>query len=91
VPRYFVYILECVDGSLYTGYTTDPARRFREHSNGTGSRYTRSRRPLKLSYLEERESRNDALRREIRIKRMNRREKQSLCRRYRATSGRSLR
>jgi putative endonuclease len=81
VPRHFVYILECADGSLYTGYTTDPTRRFREHSSGRGSRYTRTRRPLKLSYVEERESRNDALRREIQIKRMSRREKKSLCRR----------
>lgn len=79
MPRHFVYILECVDGSLYTGYTTDPERRFREHSSGRGSRYTRARLPLKLSYVEERRSRNDALRREIQIKRMGRREKQSLC------------
>ena len=80
MTRHFVYIVECSDGSLYTGYTTDPARRIAEHNAGAGSRYTRSRRPVRLLHLEELKGRSAALRREIAIKRMQRREKLSLCR-----------
>jgi putative endonuclease len=70
VARHFVYILECADGTLYTGYTTDPARRVKEHNTGKGSRYTRSRLPVDLAYLEELASRSQALKREKRIKKL---------------------
>ncbi|HUI86764.1 MAG TPA: GIY-YIG nuclease family protein [Nitrososphaerales archaeon] len=86
MPRHFVYILECSDGSLYTGYTTDPYRRLAEHNSGKGSRYTSRRRPVRLAYLEELGGRGEALSREIRIKRMQRRAKLSLCRSQRAPS-----
>ncbi len=82
MARHFVYLVECSDGSLYTGYTTEPERRVKEHNSGNGSRYTRSRRPVRLAYLEERRSREDALRREIHIKRMSRSAKLLLCREY---------
>jgi putative endonuclease len=85
VARHFLYIVACSDGSLYTGYTTDPARRVAEHNSGRGARYTRSRRPVKLAFLEERRSRAEALRREIQIKRMSRKEKLLLCRGYRGS------
>ena len=50
---WYVYMLRCGDGSLYTGSTTDVARRLREHQNGTGAKYTRTRPPVTLAYTEE--------------------------------------
>lgn len=72
---YYCYILECSDGTLYTGWTTNPARRLREHNAGRGAQYTRARRPLRMVYLEEHPSRNSAQRREYQIKRRSRRYK----------------
>lgn len=68
----YVYILRCVDGSLYTGWTNNPARRLREHNEGRGAKYTRSRRPVTLVYLEECADKADGLRREYAIKKMSR-------------------
>ncbi len=73
--RNYVYMVRCRDGSLYTGWTTDPARRLAEHNSGKGAKYTKSRRPVELVYLEELDSREDALRREAGIKRLKRSEK----------------
>jgi predicted GIY-YIG superfamily endonuclease len=70
-----VYVLRCRTGELYTGCTTDLARRIREHNSGTGSKFTRSRLPVALVYKEELESRSKALRRELAIKSMRRSEK----------------
>ena len=72
---WFVYLLRCADGSLYTGITKDVSRRFEQHNAGTASRYTRSRRPTRLVYQEIHPSRGLALRREAAIKAMTRREK----------------
>ena len=65
---YFVYILECEDGTLYTGITTDPKRRFSEHKSGKGGHYTKSRKALGLLYTEEQPNRSLALKREAEIK-----------------------
>jgi putative endonuclease len=74
-----VYILRCADGSLYTGITTDPDRRLREHNTGaTGARYTRARRPVTLFYLETAADRAEASRREQAIKRLRRADKLAL-------------
>ena len=67
---WFVYIVRCADRSLYTGVTTDAPRRVAEHNDGRGARYTRSRGPVSLVYLESVEDRGAALRREHEIKRM---------------------
>ena len=75
---WYVYILRCGDGSLYTGSTTDVARRFREHQNGTGARYTRSHLPVALAYTEVLPDRSSALRREAAIKRLTRPQKLEL-------------
>jgi len=91
VARHFLYIVACADGSLYTGYSTDPERRVAEHNSGRGSKYTRSRRPVRLAFVEERHSKADALRREIQIKRMSREEKLRLCRLYGGTRALPLR
>lgn len=68
----YCYILECSDGSLYTGWTTDPKRRLREHEAGRGSRYTRARRPVRIVYLEPQPNRRSAMRRERAIKNRSR-------------------
>jgi putative endonuclease len=77
---WFVYILRCADGSLYTGITKEVNRRCQQHNNGTASRYTRSRRPTKLVWQEAHPSRSSALKREAAIKAMTRREKLALIR-----------
>ncbi|MET0052098.1 MAG: GIY-YIG nuclease family protein [Candidatus Thiodiazotropha sp.] len=71
-PVWFVYILHCADSSLYTGVTTDVARRIDEHNRGQGAKYTRGRRPVELVYLETCGDRCEALKREYAIKQMPR-------------------
>lgn len=76
---YFVYILECSDGTLYTGITTDVKRRINEHnSSNLGAKYTKARRPVKLVYVEEFENRSDVSVRENDIKKMTRKQKLQL-------------
>jgi len=75
---FFCYILECSDGTFYTGWTTDPLRREVQHNAGRGARYTRSRRPVKLVYVEELPDRAAATKRERAIKRLKRSEKDKL-------------
>jgi len=75
---YFCYILECSDGTFYTGWSTDPERRERQHNLGRGARYTRDRRPVRLVYVEEQPDKPSALRRELRIKRLPREKKKKL-------------
>ena len=73
-----VYILLCSDSSLYTGITTDIARRFQQHVNGRGAKYFRGRQPLRVVYLEAEHSRSSASRREAFIKGLKREEKERL-------------
>jgi putative endonuclease len=80
----FVYLLRCADGTLYCGWSTDPERRLRQHQAGTASRYTRTRRPVELVYSREFASRSEAMREEIRIKRLSPAVKASLTSRGRA-------
>lgn len=75
----YVYILRCADDTLYCGWTTDLTKRLVAHNSGRGAKYTRSRRPVELIYVEEYEDRHDALSREWHIKRMSWEEKQRLC------------
>ena len=75
---WFVYLARCADGTLYTGVTTDPARRERAHNRGRGAAYTRSRRPVRLVHLEPAPDRGAALRRELAIKGMTREKKEAL-------------
>jgi predicted GIY-YIG superfamily endonuclease len=78
---WYVYVLRCADGSLYTGVTTDLARRHRQHDAGTAARYTRGRRPTTLVYHEACAGRGAALRREAAIKALTRAAKERLIRR----------
>lgn len=73
-----VYVLECADGSLYTGYTTDVERRVREHDDGDGAKYTRCRTPVELVHAESYASRSAAMSREHEIKQLSRSEKERL-------------
>jgi uncharacterized protein (TIGR02453 family) len=75
---WFVYVARCGDGTLYTGVTTDPAARERAHNAGRGAAYTRSRLPVSLVHLEPAAGRGAALRRELAIKRLTRKEKQAM-------------
>jgi UV DNA damage endonuclease len=77
---WFVYILRCADGSLYTGITKDVKRRCQQHNNGTASRYTRSRLPTKQVWQEAHPSQSAALKREAAIKAMTRQQKMVLIR-----------
>jgi len=72
---WYVYILLCDDNSLYTGISDNPERRFWEHRNGRGGKYTRSHKPMKIVYIEKLPSKNDALKRETQIKGWNREKK----------------
>ena len=74
----WVYILRCSDGTLYTGWTFDPEARLKAHNGGRGARYTASRLPVAMVYSEPVDSRSDALRRELEIKRMKRSRKERL-------------
>jgi len=78
---YFVYIIRCRDGSLYTGITTNLERRFLEHKKGLGGAYTQSHPVRKLVFSEKKMTRGAALRRELEIKSLSRREKLQLIKR----------
>ncbi|WP_435067991.1 GIY-YIG nuclease family protein [Haloplanus sp. C73] len=77
---HYVYILECADGTYYTGYTTDVERRVAEHDAGDGAKYTRGRTPVELRHAEEYETRSAAMSREHELKSLSRREKEGVIR-----------
>ena len=74
----YVYMLSCGDGTLYTGYTTDLDARLKTHNAGKGAKYTRSRLPVELVYSEEYGTKEEARRRECRLKQLTRAEKLAL-------------
>ena len=76
--RNYTYMLECKDGTLYTGWTNCIEKRLKAHNAGRGAKFTKSRRPVKLKYLEVSETKSEAMKREAAIKKMNRKEKESL-------------
>jgi putative endonuclease len=75
---WWVYLLRCVDGTLYTGISTDPDRRLVQHNAGTASRYTRARLPVEMVWREAQSGHGDALRRELAIKKLARVDKEKL-------------
>ena len=76
--KWYVYILRCGDGTLYTGITNDVPRRLQMHRSGRGAKYTRGRQPLELVYTQVCDDHSEALRREWQIKQLSRREKEKL-------------
>jgi putative endonuclease len=75
---FHVYILLCMDGSFYTGYTGDLNERIRQHENGKGAKYTKSHRPQKMAFVELFNSRSTAMKRERAIKKLSHQQKQEL-------------
>ncbi len=75
---FYVYLLRCADGTLYTGYTDDPVRRTKVHNAGKGAKYTRARLPVELVYQEACADKSAALRREYEIKQLTRVQKLKL-------------
>lgn len=73
--NYTIYMLECRDGSIYTGITNDLTRRLTQHRKGKGAKYTRGRLPIRLCYMEQVDTKSEALRREIEIKKLPRSKK----------------
>ena len=76
--RNYTYIVECKDGKYYTGWTNCIEKRLKAHNQGIGAKFTKSRRPVVLRYLEISETRSEAMKREAEIKKMTRKEKERL-------------
>ncbi|MCI6120464.1 GIY-YIG nuclease family protein [Bariatricus sp. SGI.161] len=74
----YTYIVRCKDGTLYTGWTNDIEKRIKAHNEGKGAKYTKSRRPVKLVYYEEFQTKEEAMKREYAIKHMRRKEKEKI-------------
>lgn len=74
----YVYIVECKDGSYYTGWTTQLEKRIKTHNSGKGAKYTRAKRPVKLIYYEEYSNKIEAMKREYEIKQFTRKQKEKL-------------
>lgn len=79
---HYIYIVECSDKTLYTGYTNNLDNRIKVHNQGKGAKYTRMRLPVKLVYFEEFDNKSDACKREYFIKQMSRKEKENLINLY---------
>ncbi|WP_035512336.1 GIY-YIG nuclease family protein [Halalkalibacillus halophilus] len=75
---FYIYILRCKDNSLYTGYTNDVKSRFNKHQLGKASKYTRAKLPVELVYVEIFETKSEAMKREVEIKKFAKGEKESL-------------
>lgn len=79
---WYLYILRCGDGTLYTGITTDVHRRLEAHRQGRGAKYTRGRGPLELIYQEKCGTHSEALKRELAVKQLSRAEKETLIEKF---------
>lgn len=74
----YTYIVECCDGTLYTGWTNNLEKRIKAHNDGKGAKYTKARRPVVLKYYEMFSTKEEAMRRESQIKKMSKQEKKRL-------------
>ena len=75
----YTYLLKCADGTLYCGWTNNPEKRLAAHNAGSASKYTAARRPVEMVYLEEKETKQEAMKREAAIKKMKRKDKMKLA------------
>tara|TARA_Y100001970_G_C13979238_1_gene722251 strand:- start:428 stop:673 length:246 start_codon:yes stop_codon:yes gene_type:complete len=80
--NWFVYMVKCNDSSIYTGITNNLKKRLDTHAKGNGSKYVRARLPFKLIYTEECQSRSEAIKREIEIKKLDKKNKELLVNLY---------
>ena len=78
----YTYIVQCSDGTLYTGWTNDLNKRIKAHNNGKGAKYTKPRLPVELVYAKEHATKEEAMKDEYRIKQLSRKRKQELCKEY---------
>ena len=78
--KHYTYMLQCADGTLYTGYTNHLEKRVKTHNEGKGAKYTRNRRPVKLVYFEVYDTKQQAMKREYAMKQLTRRQKMELIR-----------
>ncbi len=78
LQKHFVYILKCSDDTYYCGYSTDPIKRTQTHNKSKGAKYTRARLPVELIYTEEYQDKSSALKREAKIKKLSRKQKELL-------------
>ena len=78
MAKHYAYLLQCADGTIYSGYTTDLLRRTAAHNKGTGAKYTRARRPVILAYHECLDTKKEAMRREAALKKLSHKEKMKL-------------
>lgn len=76
--KHYTYMLQCADGTLYTGYTNHLEKRVKTHNEGKGAKYTRNRRPVKLVYFEVYDTKQQAMKREYEMKQLSRRQKMEL-------------
>ena len=83
---FFCYMVRCADGTYYTGWSTDPERRVRQHNKGLGAKYTRMHAPVQLVYVEQLPGRSEAMKRERDIKALPRPKKEALVHSYHANS-----
>ncbi len=83
----YIYIVECADGTWYTGWTTDLEKRVKTHNSGKGAKYTRCRLPVRLIYYEELGTQVEAQRREYAVKRLTRAQKEALVREKKEAEG----
>lgn len=83
----YTYILTCADGTFYCGWTNDLDKRLKAHNEGRGARYTKARRPVVLSYYETFQTREEAMKREYAIKRLTRRQKETLLNQFELKKG----
>lgn len=75
----YTYLVRCRDGSYYAGWTNDIEKRLKAHNDGSGAKYTKSRRPVKLSYLERYDTKSEAMKREAALKKLSHRQKEELA------------
>lgn len=83
----WAYLLRCRDGSLYAGWTNDLPKRLKAHNSGAGGKYTRSRRPVQLAWAESYETRTEAMRQEVALKRMTKAQKEELVTGFQPENG----
>lgn len=74
----YTYMVRCSDGTLYTGWTNHIEKRLQDHNSGKGAKYTRSRTPVELVYLERSDTKQEAMRKEVYYKRLTRRQKEEM-------------